>query len=72
VPPELLGRASSLDFFVSLLLVPGSMALAGPAAESVGVREVFLVASAVPLVVAVVAIVWARMPADEVAHPLDA
>ncbi len=72
VPPELLGRASSLDFFVSLLLVPVSMALAGPAAESVGVREVFLVAAAVPLVVAVVAIVWARMPADEVAHPLDA
>jgi MFS family permease len=72
VPPELLGRASSLDFFVSLLLVPVSMAVAGPAAEAVGVREVFLVAAAVPLVVAAVAIVWARMPADEAAHPLEA
>ncbi|MCX6407824.1 MAG: MFS transporter [Propionibacteriales bacterium] len=70
VPPELLGRASSLDFFVSLLLVPASVALAGPAGELVGVREVFLVASVVPVVVAVLAIVWARMPADEVAHPL--
>ncbi len=70
VPPDLLGRASSLDFFVSLLLVPASVALAGPAGELVGVREVFLVASVVPVVVAVLAVVWARMPADEVAHPL--
>lgn len=70
VPPELLGRASSLDFFVSLLLVPASVAIAGPTAEVVGVREVFLVASVVPVVVAVVAIAWARMPADEIAHPL--
>jgi MFS family permease len=72
VPPELLGRASSLDFFVSLLLVPVSVAVAGPAAEAVGVREVFLVAAAVPLVVAAVAIVAARMPRDEIAHPLGA
>lgn len=72
VPPELLGRASSLDFFVSLLLVPVSMAVAGPAAEAVGVREVFLVAAAVPVVVAVLAVVGARMPSDELAHPLDA
>ncbi|WP_082495504.1 MFS transporter [Aeromicrobium sp. Leaf291] len=70
VPPELLGRASSLDFFVSLLLVPASVAIAGPTAEAVGLREVFLVAAAVPLVVAAVAILWARMPADEIAHPL--
>lgn len=70
VPPDLLGRASSLDFFVSLLLVPASVALAGPAGELVGVREVFLVAAVVPVVAAVVAVVWARMPADEAAHPL--
>jgi hypothetical protein len=31
VPPHLLGRVSSLDFFVSLALMPVSMALAGPA-----------------------------------------
>ncbi len=71
VPPEMLGRASSLDFFVSLLLMPVSMALAGPAGELVGVRTVFVVAALVPLVVAVVAVVAARMPQDEMAHPLD-
>ncbi|MCR4511958.1 MFS transporter [Aeromicrobium sp. 50.2.37] len=70
VPADLLGRASSLDFFVSLLLVPVSMAVAGPAAEWIGLREVFLVAAFVPIVVAVVAIVGARMPADELEHPL--
>jgi len=31
VPPHLLGRVSTLDFFVSLALMPVSMALAGPA-----------------------------------------
>ena len=30
VPPAMLGRVSSLDFFVSLALMPISMALAGP------------------------------------------
>lgn len=42
VPPALLGRVASLDFFVSI----------------------------VPVVVAVVATVWAKLPADELAHPL--
>lgn len=70
VPPELLGRASSLDFFVSLLLMPVSIALVGPLAEVVGIRSVFAVAAVIPLGVAVVAVLAARMPADEVAHPL--
>ena len=30
VPPEMLGRVSSLDFFVSLVFMPLSFALAGP------------------------------------------
>ncbi len=70
VPPHLLGRASSLDFFVSLLLMPVSMAVAGPAGAAIGVREVFVVAAFVPVVVAVLVIWAARMPADEIAHPL--
>ncbi len=70
VPPRLLGRVSSLDFFVSLSLMPVSMALAGPLAELVGLEITFLIAGLVPPVVAVVAIVWARLPADELAHPL--
>ncbi|GAA4403771.1 tetracycline efflux MFS transporter Tet(V) [Fodinibacter luteus] len=70
VPPELLGRVASLDFFVSVSLMPVSMALAGPVSELIGLRATYAVAGLVPLVAAVVAIVWARLPADELAHPL--
>jgi MFS family permease len=71
VPPALLGRVSSLDFFVSLSFMPLSMALAGTVSEFVGLTAVFLVAGLAPPVLAVVAIAVARMPADEIAHPLD-
>ncbi|WP_258799723.1 MFS transporter [Protaetiibacter mangrovi] len=71
VPPHMLGRVSSLDFFVSLALLPISMAVAGPVGELVGYTPVFLVAALVPPVLAVVAILAARMPRDELAHPLD-
>jgi MFS family permease len=71
VPPHLLGRVSSLDFFVSLALMPVSMALAGPAAEELPLWLIFLVAGTVCPVMAVVAMVVARMPADELAHPLE-
>ena len=70
VPPALLGRVASLDFFVSVSLMPVSMALAGPVSEAIGLRATFLVAGLVPLVAAVVAILWARLPQDELAHPL--
>ena len=70
VPPELLGRVASLDFFVSVSLMPVSMALAGPVSEAIGLRTTFTVAGLVPVVVAVIAIVWARLPQDEIAHPL--
>ncbi|GAB7193456.1 MFS transporter [Kineococcus sp. NUM-3379] len=72
VPPALLGRVSSLDFFVSLALMPASMALAGPASERFGQTAVFTVAATVPLVLAVVTLVAGRLAADETAHPLDA
>jgi predicted MFS family arabinose efflux permease len=71
VPAALLGRVSSLDFFVSLSFMPLSMALAGTVSEVVGLTTVFLVAGLAPLGMAAVAIVWARMPADELEHPLD-
>jgi MFS family permease len=71
VPPALLGRVSSLDFFVSLSFMPLSMALAGTVGELVGLTTVFLVAGIGPVVLAVVAVIAARMPADEIAHPLD-
>lgn len=71
VPPEMLGRVSSLDFFVSLAFMPVSMAFAGPAGESLGLPVVFLIAGVAPLVIGVVAIVAARMTRDELANPID-
>lgn len=70
VPPHLLGRVAGLDFFVSLALMPVSMALAGPLATLLGVEAVFVVAGCVPLLLAVPAVLLFRMPADELAHPL--
>ena len=72
VPPHLLGRISSLDFFVSLALMPVSMALAGPAAEVLPIWLIFLVAGVVCPIMAVIASAAAGMPRDELAHPLDA
>ncbi|GAA1758605.1 MFS transporter [Agromyces humatus] len=72
VPPHMLGRVSSLDFFVSLAFMPVSMAFAGPAGESLGLPVVFLIAGIAPLVIGLVAIIAARMTRDEIAHPLDA
>ena len=69
VPPELLGRVASLDFFVSISLMPVSMAVAGPVAGLIGLEATFAIAALVPGVAAVVA-VGARLPADELAHPL--
>jgi MFS family permease len=70
VPPRLLGRVASLDFFVSISLMPISMAVAGPVSELIGLRATFLIAGVVPVVAAAVAIVAAKLPHDEIAHPL--
>ena len=71
VPRHMLGRISSLDFFVSLALMPLSMALAGPVASVVPLTVIFIVAGILPLVFGVVVLFAARMPQDEIAHPLD-
>lgn len=39
VPGHLLGRVTSLDWFVSVSLIPVSFALTGPVASALGVRE---------------------------------
>lgn len=72
VPHALLGRVSSLDFFVSLALMPVSMAIAGPLGEAVGIAPAFLFAGLVPTVLAVATLMIARLGADELAHPMDA
>src|SRR5690554_561512 len=71
VPPALLGRVSSLDFFVSLALMPVSMALAGPVGEGLGLPATFVIAGVVPLLIAILAILIFRMPKDELENPLD-
>jgi MFS family permease len=70
VPPHMLGRVSSLDFFVSLALMPVSMAVAGPVGEWIGIPLTFVLAGLVPTFLAVAAILAWRLPADEIAHPL--
>ena len=71
VPDGLRGRVSSLDFFVSLALMPVSMAIAGPAGAAFGLAAVFLVAGFVPVLLAAAAILVPRLDRDELAHPLD-
>ncbi|MDL5157867.1 MFS transporter [Actinomycetospora termitidis] len=71
VPPELLGRVSSLDFFVSLAFMPVSMALAGPISGAVGLEPVFVVAALAPPVIGAVALLVGRLGPDELDHPLD-
>jgi len=71
VPEELRGRVSSLDFFVSLALMPVSMAIAGPAGAAFGFTAVFLVAGIVPGFLAAAAIIVPRLYRDELANPLD-
>ncbi|GAA3245717.1 tetracycline efflux MFS transporter Tet(V) [Pseudonocardia petroleophila] len=72
VPPHLLGRVSSLDFFVSLALMPVSMALAGPVGDALGLPVTFVLVGAIPVFLAIAAILGWRLHRDEVAHPLDA
>lgn len=71
VPRHMLGRVSSLDFFVSLALMPVSMALAGPISTVLSLQTIFIAAGILPLIFGTVAIFAARMPQDEIAHPLD-
>ncbi|MFS0900416.1 tetracycline efflux MFS transporter Tet(V) [Mycolicibacterium litorale] len=70
VPREMLGRVSSLDFFVSLAFMPVSFAIVGPLSKIVSMETIFMVAGVVPVLLAAVAATAARMPRDELAHPL--
>jgi DHA3 family tetracycline resistance protein-like MFS transporter len=70
VPRELLGRVSGLDFFVSLAFMPVSFAIAGPLSKVVSMETIFLAAGVVPVLLAAIAMVAARMPRDEILNPL--
>ena len=71
VPDQLRGRISSLDFFVSLALLPASMVLAGPAGDAFGLTAVFIAAGVIPAVLGPLALIAGRLRADELSHPLD-
>lgn len=70
VPTEMLGRVSSLDFFVSLAFMPVSFATVGPLSKVVSMQTIFLVAGIAPVILAAIALVAAKMRQDELAHPL--
>jgi DHA3 family tetracycline resistance protein-like MFS transporter len=70
VPTEMLGRVSSLDFFVSLAFMPVSFAIVGPLSKVVSMQTIFLVAGIAPVLLAAVAMYAAAMRRDELAHPL--
>ena len=70
VPAAMLGRVSSLDFFVSLVFLPVSFAIAGPLSTVVSMQSIFLAAGLAPMVLAAVAVWAAKMRRDELAHPL--
>jgi hypothetical protein len=42
VPAEVLGRVSSLDWMLSVSMIPIAVAVAGPAAEAVGLSTVIV------------------------------
>ncbi|WLP88863.1 MFS transporter [Gordonia sp. NB41Y] len=70
VPPALLGRVASLDFFVSAVLMPVSMALAAPLAHAIGLQATFIVCGLLPVPFALCFYLAARLWRDEVDHPL--
>ncbi|ODQ89376.1 MFS transporter [Mycolicibacterium flavescens] len=71
VPTSMLGRVSSLDFFVSLAFMPVSFAIVGPLSKVVSMQTIFLVAAIAPVIVAALAMWAAGMRRDEIANPLD-
>ena len=71
VPEGLRGRVSSLDFFVSIALLPIATAVAAPAGTAVGVDAAFAAAGIGPFLAALAVIGFARLDRGELCHPLD-
>lgn len=65
VPPELLGRVSSLDWFISIGLAPASFALTAPVAGWIGVEATLIVAAVVPGVATLAMLLCSGMRAAE-------
>jgi len=70
VPPALLGRIASLDFFVSVALMPVSMAIAAPVSSAIGLTATFVLAGLLPVPIAWAFYLAAGMWRDEIENPL--
>ncbi len=68
VPPELLGRVSSLDWLISIGLLPLSFALTGPVSGAIGVQATLIGAGALGAVVTFGALLLPGMRAVEGRH----
>ena len=68
VPPELLGRVSSLDWLISIGLLPLSFALTGPVSVAIGVQATLIGAGALGAVVTFGALLLPGMRAVEGRH----
>lgn len=51
--------------------MPVSMALAGPVGAWLGVPLTFVLAGVIPVFLGLAAVIGWRLPADEIAHPLE-
>jgi MFS family permease len=71
VPSDLLGRVSSLDWLVSIGLVPASYAITGPVAAALGPRTTLIVAGSIACLIMAAAPAMPRMR-DPEASPLVA
>jgi len=71
VPGHLLGRISSLDFFVSLALMPLSMAAAGPLTQVLSLQAIFVIAGLASPLFGIIAWWAGKFARDEIAHPLS-
>lgn len=70
VPPSMLGRVSSLDFFVSLALMPVSVAVTGPLALVVDASWIFVIVGIALAALSVLAWWLCGFAREEAAHPL--
>jgi hypothetical protein len=50
--------------------MPVSMAIAAPVSQWIGLTATFVIAGIVPVPIAAIAYFWAKLSADEIAHPL--
>ncbi|MEO8423467.1 MAG: MFS transporter [Actinomycetota bacterium] len=71
VPRHLLGRVSSLDWFISIGLLPLSFALTGPAANLFGARHTLIGAGVLGAIVTLSFLFLPGMRSVEGAHPDD-